>query len=127
VYSKTTHSVAISVKPAPLEVQSSPQRGVFAFSYTIEIRNEGKETVQLLNRHWVISSGGEPFNEVEGPGVVGMQPILEQGQSFEYSSGAIISDPLGSMHGTYTMRAASGKVFKVEIPQFELVYPHVLH
>lgn len=127
VYSKTTNSVSITVVPAPIEEQSNPDRSVFAFSYNIKIENLGSETIQLLERHWIINSGGKPFDEVVGEGVVGMQPILEQGDKFEYSSGAIIEDPFGSMQGTYTMRAASGKFFEVEIPQFELLYPIHFH
>lgn len=127
MYSKTTNSVAITVKPAPIEEQSSPEEGVYAFSYNIRIENLGEETVQLLERHWIINSGGNPYDEVIGDGVVGMQPILEQGQKFEYTSGAVIEDPIGSMEGTYTMRTSSGKFIKIEIPHFELVYPNQLH
>lgn len=127
MYSKTTNCVAITVKPSPLEEQTSPAEGVFAFSYTISIENLGEETLQLLKRHWFIFSGGHFFNEVEGDGVVGMQPILEKGDKFEYTSGAVIEDPWGAMHGTYTMRTSSGKFLTVEIPQFELIHPGQLN
>lgn len=123
MYSKTTRQISVSVSPAYIEEQSSPEEGVYAFSYTIQIENLGEETVQLLERHWIINSGGHPFDEVVGDGVVGMQPILEQGQKFEYTSGAVIEDPVGSMHGTYTMRGGNGKFFEIDIPQFELVCP----
>ena len=127
MYSKTTNSVSITVKPAPIEEQSNPEQGVFAFSYNIKIENLGADTVQLIERHWVINSGSSLFDEVVGPGVVGMQPILEQGDKFEYTSGAVIEDPFGSMSGTYTMRKSSGEFIEVSIPAFDLVYPSQLN
>ena len=127
MYSKITNSVSITVRPLPLEEQTRPGEGIFAFSYKIEIENLGEETLQLLKRHWIIFSGGRLFNEVAGDGVVGMQPILEKGDKFEYTSGAVIEDPFGAMHGTYTMRSSSGKFLTVEIPQFELIHPSQLN
>lgn len=127
MYSETTNDIKISVLPNHVEESSNPTESVFAFSYTIRIENVGPKTVQLLERHWVIMSGGAQLAEVVGPGVVGEQPVLEAGQSYEYTSGAVIHDPVGSMHGEYTFRAVSGEFFQVNIPKFDLLYPLVVH
>lgn len=127
MYNKVTNSISISVRPEAVPDQSNPTDKVYCFSYNITIENLGDETVQLLERHWVINSGGSFFDEVVGDGVVGLQPVLEKGQSFEYVSGAVIEDPFGSMKGAYTLRASSGKFFNAEIPEFELVYPDAVH
>lgn len=127
MYSEITNHVKISVQPAPIEDSSDPSKNIYAFSYTIKIENLGEQTVQLLERHWIIMSGGVQLAEVVGPGVVGEQPVLEAGESYEYTSGAVIHDPLGSMHGSYTFRGDGGKFFEVTIPKFELFYPVVLH
>ncbi|MBX7138554.1 MAG: Co2+/Mg2+ efflux protein ApaG [Oligoflexia bacterium] len=122
-----TENVRVSASCQPLLANSEPARSHFAFSYTIRIENLGEETAQLLERHWIIRSNGQQIAEVVGPGVVGEQPVLEPGAMFEYSSGAVIQDPLGSMEGSYTFRAASGRFFQVAIPRFELLYPIVIH
>lgn len=127
MYTKTTKSISISVVPAPILDQSDPDQSIYSFSYNIKIENLGEETVQLLERHWIISSAGKLFDEVVGDGVVGMQPILEQGDKFEYTSAAVIEDPVGDMKGSYTMRSSSGQFFEVEIPEFNLVFPTALH
>ena len=125
--SEITDDVRVSVASEPLIKNSDPLRGVFAFSYTIKIENTGPQTVQLLERHWIIKSNGMQVGEVVGPGVVGEQPVLEGGEKFEYSSGAVIQDPYGSMEGTYTFRARDGRFFAVNIPKFDLFYPLVIH
>lgn len=127
MYTQLTNRIRVSVMPGHLEQNSDPHNNVFAFSYTIHIENLGSEAVQLLERHWIIMSGGAQFAEVVGPGVLGEQPTLSRGQSFEYTSGAVIHDPIGSMHGTYTFRAGDGQFFEVSIPKFDLVYPVVIH
>lgn len=127
VYSLTTRSVCISVVPNPLPENSDPTNDVYAFSYTITIDNLGARVVQLLERHWIILSGGEQIAEVVGPGVVGAQPVLEPSQTFEYTSGAVIHDPIGAMHGTYKFRGQDGEIFNVTIPKFDLIYPILLH
>ena len=127
VYTLTTRGVCISVVPSPLPDNSDTTNDVYAFSYTITIDNLGARVVQLLERHWIILSGGEQIAEVVGPGVVGAQPVLEPGQTFEYTSGAVIHDPIGSMHGTYKFRDEDGETFNVTIPKFELMYPVLLH
>jgi ApaG protein len=127
LYSKTTNSICVSVQVSALLDDCSSVDQIFSFSYTITIKNLGEETVQLLERHWVITSAGNFFDEVVGDGVVGLQPNIEKGESFEYTSGAIIENPFGSMKGSYTMRSASGKFFEVEVPEFELIHPDALH
>jgi len=115
------------VLPAALEEQSNPTANQFSFAYTITLENLGSSTVQLLERHWLVFSAGKQSSEVVGPGVVGVQPVLEQGQSFQYTSGAVIRDPIGSMRGSYTFRNEHGEFFQVQIPEFDLVYPLVIH
>ena len=127
VYTKTTNSICVSVQVGAVLDDCSLADNVFSFSYTITIKNLGQETVQLLERHWIITSAGNFFDEVVGDGVVGLQPNIEKGESFEYTSGAIIENAFGSMKGSYTMRSASGKFFDVEIPEFELIHPDALH
>ncbi len=127
VFTKVTDAISITVKPLPVFEETSPEDRIFSFSYAITIQNLSEETVQLLSRHWIINSGGSFFDEVVGDGVVGMQPHIESGESFEYKSGAVIQDPCGSMKGTYTVRTASGKFIEVEIPEFELIHPDSLH
>lgn len=127
IYTQTTQEVRISVIPEHLVENSDPANDVYAFSYTITIDNLSTMTVQLLERHWIILSGGVQIAEVVGPGVVGSQPVLEPGQSFQYTSGAVIHDPIGSMHGSYTFKGADEKYFEVSIPKFDLLYPVLLH
>jgi ApaG protein len=127
MYSEITKHIRVTVVPAPLLDNSDPRESVFAFSYSIKIENLGEHTVQLLERHWLVHSGGTQLAEVVGPGVVGEQPVLEAGQVFEYTSGAVIQDPIGAMEGTYTFRGHDGKFFEVQIPKFELMYPVVVH
>ncbi len=126
-YSEITHQIRVSVRPKVIKKDSDPQNGVYAFGYTVKIENLGCDTVQLLERHWKVTSAEVQIAEVVGPGVVGEQPVLEAGQSFEYSSGTVINDPFGWMEGTYTFRANGGKFLQVTIPRFELFYPLVLH
>lgn len=106
-----------------MEDQSNPLEGVFAFAYTIRIENFSDTTVQLLERHWLIESADEQIGEVVGPGVVGVQPILEPGQHFEYTSSTVIRDPVGAMKGTYIFSRKDGGFFTVQIPRFSLLYP----
>jgi ApaG protein len=119
---QTTQSIVVSVNPAPIEEETRPDDGVFAFSYTVRIENRSEQTVQLLERHWLIESAGEQIGEVVGPGVVGLQPILEPGQHFEYTSLTVIKDPVGSMRGSYILSRQGGGFFTVKIPRFSLVY-----
>ncbi len=126
-YSQITRDVRITALPAHIVESSDPSAKIFAFSYAIRIENMGSETVQLLERHWIINSNGEHFAEVVGPGVIGEQPILKTGEVFEYSSSAIIHHPVGTMHGSYTFRSSEGDFFQATIPQFDLLYPLMIH
>ena len=119
---QTTQSISVTVRTVPIEEETRPFEGVFAFAYTIRIENNSNQTVQLLERHWIIESADEKIGEVTGPGVVGVQPILEPGQNFEYTSSTVINDPVGSMRGTYIFSRTEGGFFTVEIPRFSLVY-----
>ena len=124
MYSQTTHSIQVTVKPVYLEEQSAPVENHYVWAYQIEIKNLGEITVQLLNRNWKITDSLGRMKEVHGPGVVGEQPMLGPGDSFEYTSGTPLSTPSGIMVGSYEMRAASGELFDVDVPAFSLDSPH---
>jgi ApaG protein len=124
MYSQITHSIRITVKPVYLEEQSVPVENHYVWAYQIEIQNLGENTVQLLNRHWKITDSLGRVQEVRGPGVVGEQPTLGPGDSFEYTSGTPLSTPSGIMVGSYEMRAAGGELFEVDVPAFSLDSPH---
>lgn len=126
-FSETTAKITVSVEPAPIPEESDPTAGTFVFAYTIHIENNSDDSVQLLERHWLIESAGEQIGEVTGPGVVGVQPVLEPGESFEYTSSAKIKDPVGSMRGSYVFRRKSGGMFTVQIPRFKLLYPELFN
>ena len=122
-----TRGVRVQVKSAYLEERSSPAEGQFFFVYHVRIANEGEETVQLVSRHWIITDGDGRQEQVKGPGVVGEQPVLEPGQSFEYTSGCPLRTPHGSMHGSYQMVTTDGERFDAEIAPFALGEPEVVH
>ena len=126
-YSLTTDLIRVTVVPEHLEENSSPEEHIFAFRYTVRIENLGMVPAQLLERHWLISSGGNHLAEVVGPGVVGQQPTIEPGEIYEYASTAVIQDPTGDMVGCYTFRSESGRYFEVPIPKFDLDYPLLVH
>jgi ApaG protein len=121
------HDIQVSVAARFLDEHSAPQDQRFAFAYTITIRNEGSVPAQLVSRHWVITHGNGKVEEVRGPGVVGEQPHLDPGQAFEYTSGAIIETPVGTMQGSYHMVADDGTTFDAPIPRFTLSIPRTLH
>ena len=123
-YSATTREITVSVEPTYLDVQSSPSESRYVWAYRIVIENEGHETVQLRNRHWRIMNSLGSVNEVKGPGVVGEQPVLKPGETYEYTSSAPLNTPSGLMTGTYQMQTDGGEVFNVEIPTFSLDSPH---
>jgi len=125
--SQTTQSIVVSVEPVALEDESRPDEGVFAFAYKVRIENCSEQIVQLVERHWLIESAGEQIGEVVGPGVVGLQPIIEPGQKFEYTSSTVIRDPVGAMRGNYIFSRKGGGHFTVQIPRFSLVHPQLCH
>lgn len=119
----------ISVQPRVMfvEEQSDPARHHFVFAYTITVTNTGSVAAQLVSRHWIITDGENRVQEVKGPGVVGQQPVLKPGESFEYTSGASIPTAVGTMRGSYQMVAEDGTAFDAPIPPFTLSIPRTLH
>ncbi len=107
--------------------QSDERNARFVFAYTITIRNIGSLPAQLISRHWIITDGRNQVQEVRGLGVVGAQPLLKPGESFEYTSGTAIATPVGTMRGSYQMVAEDGTRFDAPIPEFTLSVPRVLH
>jgi ApaG protein len=122
-----TEGVRVTVRARYSPEHSDPNQSQWFFLYTIRIQNEGEETVQLTDRHWYIVDGSGRTEEVQGPGVVGNQPVLESGQAFEYTSGCPLTTPFGSMSGTYRMQRSNGTVFEAEIGLFELREPASIH
>lgn len=118
--------IKVQVTPAYLAEQSNPNNAEFVFSYTVEISNLGEESVQLLSRHWIITDGNNQVREVQGDGVIGQQPQISPGETYRYSSGAILATKTGIMEGSYTMLSGSGENFKAEIPAFGLIHPESL-
>jgi ApaG protein len=123
-YAATTREITVSVQPYFLEEQSSPNSGHFVWAYHVRIQNNGRQTVQLLTRHWRITDALGTLHEVRGDGVVGKQPVLRPGEAFEYASGTPLSTPSGIMVGTYRMQAETGERFDIAIPAFSLDSPH---
>lgn len=107
--------------------QSQPPDGPFAFAYTVTITNTGDVTAQLVARQWLISDANGHQEEVRGLAVVGRQPLLKPGESFEYTSGTRLATPHGSMRGTYFCMTEDARPFEAEIPEFALVFPGLLH
>ncbi len=114
----------VSVVPAYLEPDSSPSNSQYLWAYRVTIENQGRETVQLLSRHWMITNARGELTEVKGSGVMGKQPLLEPGESHSYTSGAHLNTPSGMMGGSYQMESDSGERFDVEIPTFSLDSPN---
>ena len=121
------YRVAVSAKAFYVEDQSDPEKNHYVFGYTIRVTNTGSVAAQLVSRHWVITDSNHRVEEVRGLGVVGQQPKLEPGQSFEYTSGCPLATPVGTMRGEYQMNAADGHQFEARIPEFTLSVPRVLH
>ncbi len=119
--------VCVQVQSVYIEAQSSPEQERFVFSYTVTIRNLGRTAVQLLGRYWLITNGNGRETQVQGEGVVGVQPLIEPGNEYQYTSGAIIETPLGTMEGHYQMVDAEGNDFRVAIPVFRLAIPSFIH
>lgn len=123
-----TQGVRVQVMAQYSPEQSQPFQNQWFFLYTVQISNEGIESLQLISRHWIITDADHHVQEVRGLGVVGKQPVLDPGESFQYTSGCPLSTPFGSMRGTYQMLKPDGERFDVEIGPFALTEPYtVLH
>ncbi len=123
MYTETTQSIVITVHPRFLTVESFPNTGHYTWSYHVEIRNEGKEQVQLITRYWNITDANGQVKEVRGEGVVGAQPVLDPGEDFEYTSFVPLPTPSGMMSGTYEIIRTDGTTFDAVIPAFSLDSP----
>lgn len=121
------YQISVRVDTAYLAEQSDPSTDRYVFAYSIVISNTGTVAAQLISRHWIITDAENVVQEVKGLGVVGEQPLLRPGETFEYTSGTALGTPVGTMHGTYQMVAEDGNKFDAEIPQFTLAMPRVLH
>ena len=121
------YDVAASAQTQYLPDQSDESTNRYVFAYTITIRNAGAVAAQLVSRHWIITDSQGLVQEVRGLGVVGAQPLLQPGESYEYTSGASIATPVGTLRGTYQMVAEDGTRFEAQIPQFTLSVPRILH
>ena len=124
---ESKYQVDVKVKTAYVEAQSDPEANRYVFAYTITIRNAGEVPAQLITRHWLITDANNRVQEVRGEGVVGEQPHLTPGASFQYTSGTVIETPVGTMEGSYQMRADDGTEFNAPIPPFTLCVPRTLH
>ncbi|HRK79124.1 MAG TPA: Co2+/Mg2+ efflux protein ApaG [Thiobacillus sp.] len=121
------YHISVNVNTTYLAEQSDPSADRYVFAYTITIANTGTVAAQLISRHWIITDAENVTQEVKGLGVVGEQPLLRPGESFEYTSGTALATPVGTMRGSYQMAAEDGNKFDAEIPQFTLAMPRVLH
>ena len=122
-----TNNVRVEVESQYAPERSQPFQNHWFFHYTVRISNEGDETVQLLSRHWIITDGNGNVEEVRGAGVVGEQPVLSPGESFEYTSGCQLKTSTGTMRGTYQMVTEEGSHFDIEIAPFALAEPYTVH
>jgi ApaG protein len=125
--SSQNENIEIRVNTRFLPEQSDPEHGRFAFAYTVAITNGGNEPVRLLSRYWLITDGNNDKKEVHGEGVVGEQPYIPAGDTFEYTSGAMLKTAVGTMEGSYQMVTDSGDYFDAVIPRFSLKDPRALH
>ncbi|HEY0840534.1 MAG TPA: Co2+/Mg2+ efflux protein ApaG [Vulgatibacter sp.] len=123
----TTEGIRVTVRPAFWEERTSAANGLFAFTYTVRISNVGDQPVQLLRRRWVITDGAGNVQEVEGDGVVGKQPHLSPGETFEYTSWVPLPTPIGTMKGEVLMVRPNGVSFAAQVAEFVLTQPHALH
>ncbi len=121
------NNIIVNTKPQYIEAQSSPDKHRYVFAYTITITNAGSIPATLLSRHWLITDSNGKKQEVKGEGVVGEKPYLKPGESFRYTSGAVIETPVGIMQGKYFMLSDGGDQFKASIPKFTLSIPRTLH
>ena len=122
-----TREVEVSVESFFLESESDPEQNRFSFAYRVQLKNLGGETVQLISRHWIITDSVGKVQHVKGPGVVGEQPVLKPGASYQYTSGSRLESPMGTMEGTYQMVTDEGENFDIQIPMFTLAVPGTLN
>jgi ApaG protein len=127
IVSEATYQITVGVSTTYVEDQSQPEQNRYVFAYTVTLRNTGRTAAQLMTRHWIITDATGQVQEVRGDGVVGEQPRLEPGESYRYTSGAVIETPVGTMTGSYHMIADDGVGFEAPIPMFRLSVPNVLH
>ena len=125
--SAITRGVRVEVESRYVPERSDPPHARWFFAYQVRITNRGSQRVQLISRHWIISDAHGRIEEVRGPGVVGEQPVLEPGESFEYTSFCPLGTPFGSMQGTYRMVSAQGEEFDAEIAPFSLAEPYAVN
>lgn len=123
MYMTTTHSIMVSVEPTYLDDESRPRRNRYVWAYHVTIENQGAEPVQLKSRYWKITDSLGRTQEVRGEGVIGEQPIISPGESYEYSSGTPLSTPSGIMVGSYYMETGDGRTLEIDIPAFSLDSP----
>lgn len=123
MYNAETRHIRVTVLPVYVDERSAPDEGQYFWAYQVTIENLGNSTVQLVSRYWHIVDGSGKVEEVRGPGVVGEQPVIGPGDSFEYTSGCPLTTPSGFMHGIYVMTDEHGKQFEVTIPAFPLDLP----
>ncbi len=121
------YRIDVKARTTYLPDQSDEAESRYVFAYTITLTNTGTVTAQLVSRHWIITDADSRVQEVRGLGVVGEQPVLRPGESFEYTSGTAIATPVGTMTGRYHMRAEDGVTFEAPIPEFTLSVPRMLH
>jgi ApaG protein len=121
------YRIMVSAKAFYVEDQSDPDKNHYVFGYTIKVTNTGEVAAQLVSRHWLITDSNHRIEEVRGLGVIGQQPTLQPGESFEYTSGCPLATPVGTMRGEYQMVATDGTQFEASIPEFTLSVPRVLH
>ncbi|MGF1455280.1 MAG: Co2+/Mg2+ efflux protein ApaG [Alphaproteobacteria bacterium] len=123
-YTALTRGIRIDVEPTFLPDRSTPDRHHFLWAYRVRIENQGGETIQLRSRHWRITDANGLNQDVQGPGVVGEEPVIPPGETFEYVSAAPLATPSGIMRGSYGMETAAGEAFEAQIPAFSLDSPH---
>ena len=123
----TTRGIRVQVQSFYDEERSSPQESYYFFAYQVRVTNVGGEQAQLLSREWIITDGNGEMQRVQGPGVVGEQPVLAPGESFEYTSFCPLSTPVGAMQGSYRMVLENGESFDAEIAPFSLAVPHAVN
>jgi ApaG protein len=121
------NNISILVTPEYLEEQSLPEKNQYTFAYHIRIENHGQEPAKLLSRHWIITDGNAQVKEIQGPGVVGEQPLIDPGKSYEYTSGVTLETQVGTMEGSYQMVSNTEEQFDAPIPPFRLSVPGVVH